>query len=392
MIKLTNVQQLRRLYDNACNVDKALFAEQRTNVKLRNGDHYNSTTRRIINNMRSKGVVSQDQKIRITKNHCFRITDEYINAILSRNPSVEAAPYHQSELSDVKDAELSNSVIKWVKDTNDWSELRDDIVHNTNVIGEAYVTQKFDLTKGKVIGKNPDETDRMNGQLVFQQRFAYDTKRDPDASSFGNCRYIMFDTLVDKDEAVEIMKKFNPSKADSLMNAQEGDTVTIFDNNTGKYQQENGKVLFIEMFVRPCTRYPKGKFIMFTKEFEIMRMDLPLGIFPVYQSGFSKITSTPRHAAITRVIRPYQIEINRASSKMAEHQITLGDDKIIVQNGGKIRSSSKEAGIRVLSIDGANPTILPGRTGSQYLEYVQSELAGMYQSAGVSHLLEDKQV
>ena len=389
MLKLTNISQLRRMYDSACEVDKALFAEQRTNIKLRNGDHYNTTTRKIINNMRSKGIINNDQKIRITKNHVFRITDEYINHVLSANPSVEAAPYNASELQDVKDAEMCNSVIKWVKATNTWNEKRHDLIHNTNVIGETYTTVNFDYDKGRVVGTNEDGTDMMNGEIVIKERFAYDTKRDPDAKSFRDCRYVMFDTLMDRDEAVKLVSKHRPEKASSLMNAQEGDTITIFDNNTGKYQQENGKVLIIEMFVRPCSQYPKGKFLMFTKEFEIFRADLPLGLFTVYQSGFSKITSTPRYAAITRVIRPYQTEINRASSKMAEHQITLGDDKIITQNGGKIRSSSKEAGIRVLSVDGGSPTVLAGRTGAQYLEYVSNELAGMYQAAGVQHLLDN---
>jgi len=104
------------------------------------------------------------------------------------------------------------------------------------------------------------------------------------------------------------------------------------------------------------------------------------------------VTSTPRYSSVMRVIRPYQIEINRASSKMAEHQITLGDDKIIIPNNGKLKASGKEAGIRVLSTDGAAPTVVAGRTGEQYLGYVNSEINGMYQASKVGYLLEDKQV
>lgn len=390
MIEIKNIITLNKLYEDAKSCDEALFAEMRTNVKLRNGDHYNTATKKILNNYRDKGVISNDQRIRITKNHIHRITDEYINSILSRNPDVIAQPFNDSELQDIKDAELSNAVLKWIKDTNDWKSQRRDFVQENVVVGEVYGVVSFDYSKGTPVAQTEEGEVLKNGEVVIDKRFGFDSKRDPAARSFKEARYIFFDKLVDKKEVEKIVEKFNPSKLTALQDAQDGDVVTVFDSGTGRYTQENSKVLLRELFIRPCVSYPKGKFLLATKDFVIMQMDLPLGIFPVEQLGFDRITTSPRCASIIRVLRPYQVEINRASSKMAEHQITLGDDKVIVQNGSKVSNGGKLAGIRVVNVDGQAPTILGGRTGSQYLDYVASEITGMYQASKTQYLLADK--
>jgi cellobiose-specific phosphotransferase system component IIB len=347
-----------------------------------------------MNNIREHGVsVNKDQKIRITKNHTVSITDEYINSVLSRNPEVAVEPNNSTELSDIKDAQLSNSVLSWVKSTNKWSKKRPKVVHDTVVVGESYATVAFDYSKGRVAGLDENGKEVLAGEMVIQMRMAYDTKRDPQAKSFEDCRFVFFDKLMDKKEAIELVKSLSPDNVDKIKDAQSGDTTIIFDSSTGSYAQtETARVHIIEMYVRPCTEYPKGQFIIMTKDFEIYRMDLPLGIFCVYQSGHAMITDTPRYSAVMRVIRPYQIEINRASSKMAEHQITLGDDKMVLFNGSKIKGSAKESGIRVVSVDGSAPLVVAGRTGEQYLNYVINEVNGMYQAANVAHLLEDKQI
>lgn len=391
MIQINSITQVDTLYNEAKSCDEALFAEMRTNIKLRNGDHYNTAAKKILGNFRDKGVITNEQKIRITKNHVFRITDEYINSILSRNPDSTVTAFNDSELSDIKDAEMSNSVLSWIKDTNDWKNKRADFVQEQVVVGEAYAVQTFDYSKGDVIGTDEEGNPVMDGRIVIDKRFGFDAKRDPAARTFAESRYIFFDKVVDKDEAKRLVKKLNPDKVGSLTDAVEGDVITVFDSNTGKYTEENSKVLFRELFIRPCAQYPNGKFFLCAKDFIVMKMDLPLKIFPVYQLPFSKITTTPRACSIVRVIRPYQVEINRASSKMAEHQITLGDDKVIMQNGSKVSNGGKMAGIRVVNVDGGVPTVMAGRTGAQYLDYVTNEVNGMYQAANVSHLLQDKQ-
>jgi hypothetical protein len=110
----------------------------------------------------------------------------------------------------------------------------------------------------------------------------------------------------------------------------------------------------------------------------------------VYE-GFDEIQTTPRHRSIIKQLRPYQYEINRAGSKIAEHQVTLGDDKVILQNGAKMTSGPNLPGIRSLFVTGSAPTILEGRAGNQFVEYVSSQIAEMYQVANLSADSEPKE-
>jgi hypothetical protein len=90
-------------------------------------------------------------------------------------------------------------------------------------------------------------------------------------------------------------------------------------------------------------------------------------------------------------MRPYQIEINRAASKIAEHQITLGDDKILVQNGTKVSAGVSLPGVRTVNYTGMEPVILAGRDGSQYLNYMTSQIEELYQVMNVDEDSETEQ-
>ena len=78
-------------------------------------------------------------------------------------------------------------------------------------------------------------------------------------------------------------------------------------------------------------------------------------------------------------MRPYQAEINRTASKIAEHQITLGDDKLLIKNGSKVSAGAQLPGIRSVSYTGEKPDVLQGRAGDQYLNYMNSQITEMYQ-------------
>ena len=386
------------MYDEACAADKALFAEMRTNVRLRNGDHYNNATRKIVDGIRHKGAPIGEQKIRITKNHIHRITNEFVNAILSRNPSVEVRPFNDGELSDMKNAEMANAVLRWIKDSNSWISLRDDFVQEQSVVGETYGVLRFEPDFGKQIGSkikqdkdgNEMSAPVMEGRIVIDKRFGFDMKRDPNARSFAESRYVFFDKLVDMADAKRIIKSFGSEQAQlDEFNGGDG-VVTVFDYSTSTYTQDSQKTLFREMYIRPDgNSYPNGRYILSTKHAIVYQTDLPLSMFPVHQLGFDKITTSPRCSAITRVARPFQIEINRASSKQAEHQVTVGDDKVILTNGSKITNGGKAAGVRVLSVDGAAPMVIAGRAGEQYAGYAASETRAMYEACGVGHLMQD---
>ena len=83
-------------------------------------------------------------------------------------------------------------------------------------------------------------------------------------------------------------------------------------------------------------------------------------------------------------MRPYQVEINRAASKIAEHQVTLGDDKLLIQNGTKVSAGIALPGVRAINYTGAEPNILPGRAGDQFVTYMQSQIQELYMVMNVA--------
>ena len=109
MKKLKHVD-LVALYKSGESADSALYAEQRSNLMLVNGNHYSRKNSRFWNRVRDDRGLSNDQKIRITKNHIQRICKIYENNILSYAPSVSVLPKNDTELQDQKAAELNNSV------------------------------------------------------------------------------------------------------------------------------------------------------------------------------------------------------------------------------------------------------------------------------------------
>jgi hypothetical protein len=90
-------------------------------------------------------------------------------------------------------------------------------------------------------------------------------------------------------------------------------------------------------------------------------------------------------------MRPYQAEINRTASKIAEHQITLGDDKLILTNGSKVTSGNSIPGIRTVNVTGKEPTVLEGRDGSQFVPYMESQINELYKVMMVDEDSEQQQ-
>src|SRR5688572_8232082 len=112
MPKLNN-EELNSLYNNAETVDSALFSEQRSNLLLVSGDHYQKRKSEAFNSrLRDAKNVSDDVKLRLTKNHVQRISRAYVNNILTNSPNVAIVPQLDNEIQDQKDAELNMAVWK----------------------------------------------------------------------------------------------------------------------------------------------------------------------------------------------------------------------------------------------------------------------------------------
>jgi hypothetical protein len=401
MPKEFKLEKLNKMYEDGKRADEKLFAEQRTNILLRSGDHYNKKSNKLYENLRSRGVISKDQKIRLTKNHIHRVCNVYQNSILEANPSTQATPFNQDELHDVKTAEMAQSVIDWVKYTNNWGERQEKNAHDFSTIGEVFALVRYDYSKGPII---PSETANEMakkeglsaarlGEFVVERVFGFDMKRDPNARDDESTRWWIRETMVDLEDFKKIASNLNSDLKDEEIVANGKGTYKIFDANTGEYRNIKDQILVKELYYKPgSVRYPNGWYAMFTQDFVVVQDELPFGIYPIVKEGFDELTTSPRSTSIVRVCRPYQVEINRASSKMAEHQITLGDDKVFIQKGTKISNGGRLHGVRAFQVSGQEPKIQAGRSGAQYLDYQLSQIREMYEAANLEHVMADKEV
>lgn len=401
--KLT-FEELSQRYQEAESCDSELFAEQRSNCLLVAGDHYNKKGSRFWSRIRDNKQLSSEQKIRLTKNHIQKICKTYVNNITSYAPGVAIAPKNAKELSDKKTAELYQAVWddlkarhKLRKHVRAWAK---DFID----IGECFVKVFFDPNKGKIThyeaatdengepiieGVDPQTGQPQYkkgkpvyaGDILFERFFAFNVLRDPGAKSLDESPYL----ILRKMTPIADLKKMVGDDEDKLKLIQGStkDTYIVFEGTTGEYKKSEHQALVLEHYIRPCPDYPNGYFFITTEHGILFEGELPFGVFPVKYCGFDEIPTSPRSRSIIKTLRPYQAEVNRTASKIAEHQVVLGDDKILVQAGTKLQPGGSLPGVRGVQYSGAAPVVLQGRTGEQYVPYMTGQIEEMYQVANV---------
>lgn len=392
------IDKLNQIYHEANECDTAIFAEQRSNVLLVSGDHYTRKGSKFWNRIRDNKDLSNEQRLRLTKNHLQRICKTYVNNITQYAPSVTITPAHESSIQDMKSAELNSSVWQWLRKRHDIRQKTRDWIKDYVDIGEVAVKIFWDPMAGDFKGYNqavsPEgmpmfeadgspsadkQSPQFTGDLVYERVFGFNLLRAPEAKSMGDSRYLIVRKMVNTDELK--LRVGDDEEKLKYVTESKDETFMIFDGSRGEYTATRNQTMLKELYYKPSPQYPMGYYYIYTTNGILWQGELPFGIFPIVYQGFDSIPTTPRHVSIVKQLRPYQAEINRAASQIAMHQITLGDDKIIYQSGSKIENGSYLPGIRGLKISGPPPTILPGRSGDQYLPYIQSQIAEMYQIA-----------
>lgn len=391
--------QLDEIYTEGELVSKDLFAEMRSNLLLVMGEHYVSKAQMGMNNIRARTDLTPDVKIRLTKNHVQKISKLYVNTIVSEAPGTMFAPANPKELADKKSAQLREKLWKHAKrvqrmkkKVRAWAE---DYVN----IGEVAVKVFFDPTKGKYLGdenvvdENGQPTGetrpKFSGEFVFERIFGFNLITHYQAKDWEN-------------NPVVCIRKMTPIK--DLKKLAGGDQVkmaaitedanqefTVFDAQTGKYSKSKGMAMLREYYFRPCMEYPKGYFIYAVKGAILAEGELPLGKFPIAFAPFEEIQTSPRGRSPIKHMRPFQVEINRKASKIAEHQMSVGDDKIILMNGSKLEQGGVQAGVRVFKATGQEPKVMAGRDGSQFMQGMLSDIEELYNVMGVSEQSMEKQ-
>lgn len=426
--KKRKISDLRKMVTDSESADKMLFSEQRSNILLIAGDHYTKKNSKYWNRVRDARTLTQDQKLRLTKNHIQKIHKTYVNAMVSHAPGVRVLPNNDKENSDVKSAELNNSVwqyaVKHHKLTEKIVEWADDFCG----IGEVFLKLTWDETKGEFIGYEqaedengqpmfdmqempggidpmtgmmlppqmvqgeaiPDETKPVfSGDFEFKRIFAFNIRRPCGIQNLDDAPWL---AEVDLVPTKEVKKWAQDDETRRKITDDTYEKFYVFDGNTNGYDYKKDHTKVTSLYYRPCADYPNGYYYIFTNSVILFEGELPFGIFPIVYKGFDAIQTSPRHRSIIKQLRPYQVEVNRCASKIAEHQVTLGDDKLLVQSGTKITQGVNHPGVRALQYTGREPIILQGRSGEQYVGYMTQQIQEMYDVANIPMELTEKEV
>lgn len=413
-----DLADFHRMYSDGESVDQETFAEMRSNVLLYAGDHYSKRTSNYYKRVRDSKELSNEQKLRLTKNHIQFICDTYANSIVSTDPGVGFTPKDDKSPHDQKVAEMHHAVWRDAHERYNIDDKIDDWVDSFVQIGECAVKIYFDTMKGKVKAYNqkvdeqgrplymgydgethlqadqvygqlfhpaPDFEDPIfHGQFVFEEIYGFNLLRPSECKDLRESPWLG----IRKMSYTADLKKQFPDTAAGIQSSSD-QTFQVFDATKGGYTKTSNQTLITEYYFRPCWEYPNGFFYITTKDVILASGELPGGIFPIIVQPMRKFATTPRGRSPIKTMRPYQAEINRGSSKLAEHQITLGDDKLILTNGSKPTSGISIPGIRTVNVTGQAPTVLQGRDGSQYLTTISANITEMYMVMGLKEITED---
>lgn len=395
------------IYNQADTHHRSLFAEQRSNLLLVAGLHYTNKDSKFSQRLREIETVTKTQKIRLTKNHLQRITKTYTNNLLMYAPAVGVSPKNDAELSDVKVAEMHKSVWDDMRERHKFSRLTRQWARDFVELGECIAKVFFDQNHGSFLGYDPlyDEMGNVvqdeqgqpvynpspvfTGDVVFERILGFNLLTDWNARSWEECQWVIYRKMV---PIADLRRQFegDPQKL-AMLSVGVEETLKIFDATTGNYRDGDGLIMVTEHYYRPCADMPEGYYYFSVQGGILFEGELPLGLFPIVYAGFDEASTSARSYSIIKQLRPFQAEINRAASKIAEHQITLGDDKVILSNGALMTPGGTAHGVKAIHVTGADPKVFPGRTGDQYAPYMASQISEMYQVAMVEEDSREKE-
>ncbi len=394
--KLT-IDKLNEIYREAESADKEVFAEQRSNILLIAGEHYSKRgLQKTQNRIRANSELSETQKLRLTKNHIHKVTRTYCANIMTYSPGVTVAPQRENDIQSQKSAELNESVWvdgksryklprrikRWCKSFVGIGEVCLKLFWNPNA-GELLGYEQMahpDTGEGLVDEAGalvPDESKpKFRGGFEFEEVYGFNLLRHAAARDMHDAECWIVRKMVPT-EKLKALAGDDKQKLKFVDDSTKEDFI-VFDADKAAYQRVKGQGLLREFYWPPSDDYPEGWFAFSTSQGILAEGPLPFGIFPLVWAGFDEYPTTPRGRSIIKLARPFQAEINRASSQIAMHQITIGDDKVLYQAGTKLQPGALLPGVRGISYAGNAPTILPGRDGGQYIPYVEGQITQMY--------------
>lgn len=394
----------KSLLEQAESAQGELFAEMRSNVLLTHGSHFTKKGSKFWEGIRQAEGLSKDQKIRLTNNHIQVVTKSYINNILSIAPDVAFRPANQNELRDTKTAQYHTRVWQNAKERYKLKRKRRELAKDFVEIGEWWMFLTYDPNAGDFVGYeqmldeqgqpvldeqgNPARTDvkQYKGAFVWKKFHGFNTRTDPGATNEDTRRWVSFREMLDHVN-LKARYKDDPKKL-SMLGESDDRTFKVFDGNN--YTDKKGVCQVDYFLLKPCDEYPLGHYWISTDSGDLEEGDLPKGIWPVVYCGFDEVATSDRSYSIIKPCRPYQAEINRVAGHIVQTQLSLSWDRILLTGEGSLTPGGTAHGFKAVKLRAGQFQIVPGRTGDQFLPYLQAVVAGLYRAANMDLEMQEK--
>ncbi|MFN3454029.1 MAG: hypothetical protein ACK41T_03650 [Pseudobdellovibrio sp.] len=417
-------EELLKIYNDSEQVDKAHFAEQRTNILLYIGNHFKKKAQNFIE--RNKDSLSADTKLKLSENHIQVVANRFITNIANQVTGCLIVPNNPNELADIKDAELSNSVREDGEQRLNYHDKVEKLSNNYVVCGEAVQFFYFDPYGGKHIGYKQKLTDDgiplyitptgeetiesvglmgeqlqpaqgdepvFEGEIKMEVTHPYNLLRAKSAETIEDSPFLCIRKMLQISEAKKLIKNHPERESlESEIKTSNESTFKVFDASTGEYSDSKNQVLVKYWFFRQCYDYPNGYFKVQLNNKTIVEDELPFGIWPINYVGFRSVAGATRSVSMLRDLRPPQTHLNYLVSNSAHHMVALSDDKIITQMGTKLQMGQTWNGIRSFMVNGPAPVILQGRDAGQFEASINRQINAIYRLADMEYTLEESKI
>jgi hypothetical protein len=238
------ISELEALYQADEDADKELFAEQRSNLLLYSGDHYNKLKSSFYKRVRDSKSLSEEQKLRLTKNHTQKIVDAYTNHIMSTAPGVGFSPANKSELRDQKAAEMNKGVWDSAKQRLGLDETIQDWAEDFTQIGEVATLLAWDPMAGPFLGYEQGEdgklTPKFKGDLVPETVYGFNLIMANESTDHRTAPRMTIRKMV---PVKKLLKMFPGEDNQRFIKESADQTYTIFDRGRSGYQKTKDQCL-----------------------------------------------------------------------------------------------------------------------------------------------------
>jgi hypothetical protein len=427
--KELEIGKLESYYSEGETCDSDVFAEMRSNILIMNGKHYERTIGRGLSRNLREFNVRDSKRIRLVKNHTQKAINDLKDTLASMVPDVIPYPVNEAELRHQKAAEIARQVLRCGKEKNSWHDFVERSLDNFMELGEVACKIYWHPLKGGIKGFKqkvemmgdqsfpvfkapdgsptlepfsigpmgeqiehepmPDETKaEFYGQTVIERIPAFDLLRCKAAKDMNESPWLIYRKMISNDVLKGLIqradKMSDDEKAEAIdkLKGSGNTTFKVFNSGSGSFEEKEGHSLVKEIYFRQSPKYPKGYFVIWTDYGKLFEGTIPFGEFgevsyPIKWEGNERFESSARGFSPIKRVRPSQIEVNRCASKITEHQLTIGDDKIILNKGSKFERGVDQPGIRTYFTTG-QAQVVPGRAGEQFVNYLEHNISEIY--------------